>query len=47
MLQGLLAGARLSVQAEPSGGASAHQDFGEQFGVALVAGKTLTLCNLT
>lgn len=40
-LQGLLGGARLSVQAQSSGGASAHEDFGERSAVVLVAGRAV------
>jgi hypothetical protein len=42
-LQGLLAGARLSLQAEPSSRASAHQDFGERPALNMVAGRSVTL----
>jgi len=41
-VQGLLTGARLSVQAQPSGGAAADQDFGERSTVILVAGAAMT-----
>ena len=37
-LQGLLAGPGLSLQAQPSGGAAADQDFGERSAVNVVAG---------
>jgi len=40
-LQGLLAGPWLSVQTQPSGGAAAHQDFGQRAAVDLVAGRAV------
>jgi hypothetical protein len=43
-LQGLLAGARLSVQAEPLGGAARAQDFGERSAINVVAGGKIERC---
>jgi hypothetical protein len=40
-LQGLLAGAEISVQAQPSDRAADDEDHGEQSAVALVAGRTM------
>ena len=37
-VQGLLRSARLSLQAQPSGGAATHEDFGERSAVNVVAG---------
>jgi hypothetical protein len=41
-LQGLLASARLSLQAEPSGGAARDQDHGERSAVNVVAGRAVS-----
>jgi hypothetical protein len=40
-LQGLFAGARLSLQARPSGRAADNEDFGERPAVDLVAGRAM------
>ena len=42
-VQGLLAGARLSVQAEPSCRAALHQDFGERSAIDVVARGPMTI----
>jgi hypothetical protein len=44
-LQGLLAGPWLSLQAEPSGGAAAYQDFGERSAINVVAGRAINKNN--
>jgi hypothetical protein len=46
-LQGLLAGAWLSVQAQPSGSAQDDQDFGERSAVNVVAGGAMTFISET
>jgi hypothetical protein len=40
-LQGLFTGTTVSLQAQPSGGASAYQDFGQRSAVDVVAGGTM------
>jgi hypothetical protein len=40
-MPGLFAGARLSLQAQPFGGAADNQDFGERPAVNVVAGGTV------
>ena len=45
-LQGLLGGARLSLQAQPSGRVADHEDFGERSAIDVVAGGTVN-CTFT
>jgi hypothetical protein len=46
VLQRLLGRAGPSLQAQPSGGAADHEDFGERSAVNVVAGRTVTITKI-